>query len=83
MPRAPMTFCPSGKFCHPTADAAWKLLRLKNSKVWMTTHKRRGVKGNVYRCALCNHWHLTHEVKPRTVQPRNTYPQHLNYEAQP
>lgn len=83
MPRAPATTCPSGKFRHPTADAAWKLLRLKHSKVWMTTHKRRGVKGNVYRCALCSHWHITREAKPRTVQPRDTYTPPFQQEVQP
>ena len=83
MPRAPTTACPSGKFCHPTADAAWKLLRLRKSKAWLITHKQRGLKGGVYRCAACGHWHLTRESKPRDHQPRYHYTPHFQQEAQP
>lgn len=64
--------CPSSQYCHPTADAAWKLLRLKHSKAWLHTHKHRGLKGGVYRCEQCNYWHITRENRTRGPQHRNT-----------
>ncbi|MDG4550755.1 MAG: hypothetical protein P9F19_15880 [Candidatus Contendobacter sp.] len=49
--------CISGKQCHPTAPAAWRVIH----------HRVNGRGGFAYRCHLCHQWHVTsqrHRYRP-------------------
>ena len=59
-----MSQCKSGKIAYPSAQDAWRIIEMMDSRRWRRTHKRPATPGGTaYQCPFCGNWHLTHPPK--------------------
>ena len=69
-----------GKVPYSTSANAWRTVRTLSNKLTLFSHKRLHKHNQVYRCPICNAWHLTHSIpRKRPVRPDPLHtPKRLN-----
>lgn len=68
-------YCLCGLITYPNAEAAWRAARNLGNPRALLRHKRLHKRNQVYRCPICNAWHLTsrpHPKRPKPVEPLHT-----------
>ncbi len=66
-----------GKVPYPNPTSAWRAIRTLSNPLALVSHKHLYKRSQVYRCPICNAWHLTSRInlklkRPEPVDPLRT-----------
>ncbi len=68
-----------GKVPYPNPVRAWRATHKLSNPLAVISHKRPHKHNQVYRCPMCNAWHLTHRLPPKRpefIDPLHTAKRH-------